>query len=82
MKVYGPPGTTEMMGHFKAAYRWDVDYRTLVGVHKEGSELLATDLTPGEFYLSDDLKITTFSVEHMPTNTETGESLGLDGATY
>lgn len=82
MKVYGPPGTTEMMGHFKAAYRWDVNYRTLVGVHEEGSELLATDLAPGEFFLSDDLKITTFSVEHMPTNIETGESLGLDGATY
>ena len=82
MKVYGPPGTSEMMQHFTAAYRWDVNYRTLVGVHKEGSELLATDIEPGVFFSKDDLEITAFSVEHMPTNIETGESLGLDGSTY
>lgn len=82
MKVYGPPGTSEMMQHFTAAYRWDVNYRTLVGVHKEGSELIATDIEPGVFFSKDGLKITAFTVEHMPTNIETGESLGLDGSTF
>ena len=81
MKVYGPEGTAAMMKNFEAAYDWDVRYRTVVGVHKDGSQLLATDVEPGVFFDRDGLKITAFSVEHMPINVETGESLGLEGAT-
>jgi len=69
------------MGHFRAAYDWDIRYRTVVGVHQAGSQLLAHDIGPGVFFDKDGLKITAFSVEHMPINVETGESLGLEGAT-
>ncbi len=81
MKVFGPEGTTAMMEHFRAAYDWDIDYRVAVGVHTAGSEIIARDVEPGVFFEQDGLKITAFDVEHMPINIETGESLGLKGAT-
>ena len=81
MNVYGPDGTAAMMEHFRAAYDWDVRYRTVVGVHEAGSQLLARDIGPGVFFDKDGLKITAFNVEHMPIKIETGESLGLEGAT-
>jgi len=81
MKVFGPTGTAAMMENFLAAYDWDIRYRTIVGVHKEGSQIIATDVEPGVFFDKDGLKITAFNVEHMPINIETGESLGLEGAT-
>lgn len=81
MKVFGPEGTTAMMENFRAAYDWDIEYRIAVGVHAEGSEIIARDVGPGVFFEQDGLKITAFEVEHMPINIETGESLGLQGAT-
>ena len=53
MNVYGPEGTAAMMKNFEAAYDWDIRYRTIVGVHKRGSELLATDVGPGVFFDKD-----------------------------
>ncbi len=81
MNVYGPTGTSAMMENFVSAYDWDIRYRTIVGVHKEGSELNATDIEPGVFFDKGGLKITAFNVEHLPINVETGEPLGLEGAT-
>jgi ribonuclease Z len=81
MTVYGPSGTSAMMQHFTDAYDWDVRYRETVGVHKEGSDLIAHDIEPGVIFEKDGLKITAFNVEHMPINVETGELLGLEGAT-
>jgi len=81
MKVFGPDGTAAMMANFRAAYDWDIDYRVTVGVHQEGSEIIAEDVGPGVFFDQDGLKITAFDVEHMPINIDTGESLGLQGAT-
>ena len=81
MTVFGPRGTSVMMNHFQAAYAWDIRYREIVGVHKEGSELIARDIEPGIVFENDGLKITAFNVEHMPIDVNTGELLGLEGAT-
>lgn len=81
MKIFGPAGTTKMMGHFRAAYDWDIEYRITVGIHSEGSEVISRDIGPGVFFDEGGLKMTAFNVEHMPVDTETGESLGLKGAT-
>ena len=81
MNVFGLTGTASMMDNFVAAYDWDVRYRTIVGVHKEGSQLNTTEVVPGVFFDQDGLKITAFNVEHMPINIETGDTLGLEGAT-
>lgn len=81
MNVYGPTGTAAMMANFQTAYDWDIRYRKIVGVHEKGSELIAKDIGPGVFFDKDGLKITAFNVEHMPIDVETGELLGLEGAT-
>ena len=81
MYVFGPEGTAAMMQNFQDAYAWDIEYRKIVGVHVDGAELIATDVDPGVFFDKDGLKITAFNVEHMPIDIETGESLGLEGAT-
>ena len=81
MNVYGPEGTAAMMKNFEAAYDWDIRYRKIVGVHARGAELLATDVGPGVFFNKDGLKITAFNVEHLPIDLDTGEELGLEGAT-
>lgn len=81
MYVFGPEGTSAMMQNFQDAYAWDIEYRKVVGVHAAGAELIATDIEPGVFFNKGGLKITAFNVEHMPINIETGESLGLEGAT-
>ena len=82
MKVYGPEGTTELMNHFEDAYDWDLRYRYMTNVHKEGSDLITTDVDPGVFFNENGLKITAFNVAHLPINIETEELLGLEGATY
>ena len=81
MNVYGPTGTSAMMANFQTAYDWDIRYRKIVGVHKEGSELIARDIGAGVFFDKDGLKIAAFNVEHMPIDIESGESMGLEGAT-
>ena len=73
MTVHGPIGTSAMMKHFQAAYDWDIRYREIVGVHKEGSDLIAHDVGPGVIFDENGLKITAFDVEHMPINVETNQ---------
>ena len=81
MTVYGPEGTSSMMSNFESAYAWDIRYREVVGVHEQGSDLIAHDIEPGVFYERDGLKITAINVEHMPIDASTGELLGLEGST-
>jgi ribonuclease Z len=81
MTVYGPEGTSNMMDNFEAAYAWDIDYREAVGVHEQGSDLIAYDIEPGVFYEKNGLKITAFNVEHMPIDMNTGDLLGMEGST-
>lgn len=79
--VHGPTGTSEMCRHFREAYDWDINYRTTVGVHEDGSEFDARDIGPGVFYEEDGLKITAFEVEHLPIDIETRDSVGFPGQT-
>ena len=82
MKVYGPEGTAAFMDHFEKAFDWDLRYRYLTNVHKEGSDLITEDIKPGVFYNQNGIKITAFDVAHLPLNPETEELLGLEGATF
>ena len=82
MKVYGPEGTSEFMGHFEKAFDWDLRYRYLTNVHEEGSDLITEDIEPGVFYNQNGIKITAFDVAHLPIDPETEELLGLEGATF
>ena len=81
LRAQGPAGTTEMLGHFRKAYDWDIGYRFLVGVPREGVDIEAQDVTPGVIYDNDGLKITAFEVAHMPIDMETRELLDFEGQT-
>jgi len=81
LKIQGPVGIKNMMEHMKAAYQWDIDYRVMVGVPVEGSELLVDEVSDGIIFDEEGLKITAFQVEHMPINMQTGKLLGLRGET-
>jgi len=82
LQVQGPEGTVKMMANFREAYSWDIDYRVLVGVPAEGTDIHATDVSPGVIYEQDGLKVTAFEVDHMPIDIETRELLGLWGQTF
>lgn len=81
LSVRGPAGTVEMMDHFRKAYDWDVKFRFLVGVPREGVAIEAQDVVPGIIYDKGGLKVTAFEVDHMPIDLETRELLDFPGQT-
>ena len=81
LKIQGPSGIKNMMENIKRAYQWDVDYRVLVGVPIEGTELIVDEVSEGVIFDEGGLKIIAFEVEHMPINMTTGDLLGLRGQT-
>ncbi|MBT5186889.1 MAG: MBL fold metallo-hydrolase [Kordiimonadaceae bacterium] len=81
LHIQGPVGIKDMMENIERAYQWDVDYRIMVGVPKEGTELIVDEVSDGVIFDEGGLKITAFQVEHMPINIETGNVLGLRGET-
>jgi ribonuclease Z len=82
LRVDGPAGTEAMVDALKASFDWDVEYRTVVGVPAAGSDIIATDVAPGVIYEQGDIRITAFTVEHMPIDIETRELLDFPGQTY
>lgn len=70
------------MANFEEAYRWDIEYRDLVGVPLQGIELDVDDVSAGVIFDQDGLKITAFDVEHMPIDLETRERLDFRGETF
>lgn len=82
LRIEGPVGTTAMMEATERAFRWDVDYRILVGVPRPGVAIEAKDISPGVVYERGGLKITSFEVEHMPIDMKTRERLDLAGQTF
>jgi len=81
LKIQGPVGIKDMMENIRKAYQWDVDYRVMVGVPIEGTELEVEEVSSGVIFDQGDLKITAFPVEHMPINMADGSLLGLRGET-
>lgn len=81
LRVQGPIGLKHMMDNIKEAYQWDVDYRVMVGVPIEGTELIVDEVSNGVIFEEGGLKITAFQVEHMPIDIPSGKLLGLRGET-
>jgi ribonuclease Z len=79
--VQGPSGTEEALGHIKAAYAWDVDYRIAVGIPEPGSVMTIEDVRPGVVYQKDGVRITAFEVTHMPVKPETLAPIDFHGQT-
>lgn len=79
--IQGPIGIKAMMSHIQKAYQWDIDYRVMVGVPIEGSELVVKEVSEGVIFDQQGLRITAFQVEHMPVDLKTRALLGLRGET-
>jgi len=82
LRVEGPIGTEAMVADLARSFEWDIEYRTIVGVPAAGSEIIATDVSPGVIYEEGGLTITAFVVEHMPIDIQTRERLDFPGETY
>ncbi|MBU6378713.1 MAG: MBL fold metallo-hydrolase [Gammaproteobacteria bacterium] len=82
LRVYGPPGTSDLVAGLKQAYRWDVDYRQIVGIPSPGSAMEPREIGTGVVFDEDGVRITAFNVAHMPIIPGTNRVGKLDGATY
>lgn len=82
LRIHGPPGTSGFVAGLRQAYRWDVDYRQIVGIPSPGSVIEANEIGTGVVFDRDGVKITAFNVAHMPIIPGTNRVGKLDGATY
>ena len=66
LKLYGPPGISEMAKHILLAWQADIDIRT-TGLERRdpaGATVEAHDVRPGTIYEDAGVKVTAFSVSH------------------
>ena len=66
LEVYGPPGIRSMTDHILAAYAEDINIR-LNGIqpqNESGIQVNAHEITPGEIYQDENVKVTAFAVPH------------------
>jgi ribonuclease Z len=82
LRVFGPPGTAEFVDGLKKTYRWDVEYRQIVGIPSPGSGIEPKEIGTGVVFDQDGVKITAFNVAHMPVMRGTNRLAPFDGATY
>jgi ribonuclease BN (tRNA processing enzyme) len=66
LRVFGPTGTTAMLGHLQRAYAEDVDVRLHGGEpsNKTGYRVSARDVAPGVVYRDSNVTVTAFPVLH------------------
>ncbi len=66
LRVFGPPGTEEMIHHLSQAYRQDVQIRTegMEPANKTGHGAQASDIEAGVVYEDDNVRVTAFPVAH------------------
>ena len=66
LEVYGPPGTSQMVGHLLAAYETDIQ-RRIEGLQPQnatGQRAIVHEIGPGEVYRDANVVVTAFAVEH------------------
>jgi len=66
LRVWGPPGTKEMMAHLEQAYEFDVHVRRDVDekLPAQGAVVVAQNIEQGIAYESGGVKVTAFTVDH------------------
>ncbi|MGZ4842453.1 MAG: MBL fold metallo-hydrolase [Candidatus Angelobacter sp.] len=66
LRVWGPPGTKDMMTHLAQAYEFDIHIRRDVDEKLPGAavEVVAKDIGEGVVYESNGVKVTAFTVDH------------------
>ena len=82
LQVYGPPGTAEFVKRQLHTLELDVGYR--IAHHEpltEGPKVNVTELSPGDSFELNDVKVTTAATMHAPVHPTIGYRLEHDGAT-
>ncbi len=66
LRVWGPPGSKNMMTHLAQAYEFDIHIRRDVDEKFTGAgvEVVARDIGEGVVYESNGIKVTAFTVDH------------------
>ena len=66
LKLWGPKGTRHMANHIKEAYSVDTEMRQLPpqNLPPTPADFTATDIREEEISLTDDLRVTSFTVDH------------------
>ncbi|MDP6822145.1 MAG: MBL fold metallo-hydrolase [Dehalococcoidia bacterium] len=65
LRVWGPAGTTQMMGHIHQAFEIDEGIRA-AGLGIPHNEYLSSEIEPGVVYEGSGLRVTAFHVDHRP----------------
>ncbi len=66
LRVYGPPGTKNMMDHLAAAYAEDIQMRTegLEHANRTGYQAEVHEIAPGQIYADSAVRVIAFAVRH------------------
>ena len=72
LRVWGPPGTAEIVDHFKKIYTWDIETRRRVFDTLKGSELEVIEYGAGLAFEEAGVRITAFEVDLTPPHNTFG----------
>lgn len=81
LRIWGPPGTTEMMSHLQQAYEFDIHVRRDIDekLPAQGAMFVSKDIEQGLVYQNGDLKVTAFTVDHAPVKPALGYRVDYAG---
>jgi ribonuclease Z len=81
LRVWGPPGTREMMENLAQAYSFDVHVRERAPelLPPGGAEIDAREIEQGSVYVRGPLRVTAFLVDHGPANPAFGYRVDYQG---
>ena len=72
LRVWGPPGTADIVDRLRGIYEWDIETRRRVFETLEGSEIEAVDYGEGVIWEEDGIRVTAFEVVHTPPHNTFG----------
>ena len=80
-KVWGPDGTTDMMGHLERAYEADIHIRRDLDelLPQSGIDIEARDIAEGFEYTLGDVRVVVFDVDHRPVTPAFGYRIEYKG---
>lgn len=72
LRLWGPPGTSDIAEHYRGIYAWDIETRRRIFGHLNGSEIEDQEYTEGPFFEEDGLSLEAFEVDHTPPHNTFG----------
>ncbi len=81
LRIWGPPGTREMIEHLSQAYQFDVQTRehTSENLPPKGAEIDAKEIEQGEVYVHGPLRVSAVLVDHGPVKPAFGYRVDYSG---